>query len=356
MLFTPKERAAVFDAFGAVRGMAAVAGSLIGGALVSADAFGLGWRSVFVINLPVGILLLVASLIFIMNSKSDKPAKIDLAGVLLISVTSFSLVFALIQGREYGWPLWIWLIIGASPVLIAVFAWVEFRQDKSTSMPLIPTSLFKSRGYSAGAVTAFAPTASVASFYLIFAIYLQRGLGFSALDAGVASLPFSIGAFFGSGIAIPLAARLGKTLIFLGSLLQLGGYFWVSRVVIDRADGLVGPDLIIPLAIAGVGLTLVLLSLNEVALAETNVSDAEGASGFLNTFQQAGAAIAIAVIGEAFFGVTEDNFSPNGLCEEFDAAVWVTLGVAALTGAFRFLLPSVAQVAAHKEAAEAVEV
>ena len=195
-----------------------------------------------------------------------------------------------------------------------------------------------------------------ASFYLIFAIYLQTGLGFSAIDAGVASLPFSIGAFFGSGIAIPLAARLGKTLIFLGALLQIVGYYWVSRVVIDKADILTGADLIVPLAIAGVGLTLVLVPLNDVALAETNVSDAGAASGVLTTFQQVGGAIAIAVIGVVFFGVADDNFSPSGLREAFDAAVWVTLGAVALTGAASFFLPSVSQVAAHKEAAEAIEV
>lgn len=355
VLFTPKERAAVFGALGAVSGMAAVAGPLIGGSLVSADAFGLGWRSIFVINLPVGILLLVASLVFIKNSKSDKPVKIDFAGVFLISSALFILVFALIQGREYDWPLWIWLMLGASPVLIALFAWLQYRQEKSTGMPLIPPSLFKSRGYSAGAVTSFASTASVASFYLIFAIYLQTGLGFSAIDAGVASLPFSIGAFFGSGVAIPLAARLGKSLIFIGALLQIAGYYWVSRVVIDKADLLVGFDLIVPLAIAGVGLTLVLVPLNDVALAETNVSDAGAASGVLTTFQQVGAAIAIAVIGVVFFGVAEDNFSPAGLREAFDAGVWVTLGAVALTGLSSFLLPSVSQVAAHKKAAEALQ-
>jgi EmrB/QacA subfamily drug resistance transporter len=356
VLFRPKERAAVFGALGAVSGMAAVAGPLIGGSLVSADAFGLGWRSIFVINLPVGILLLVASLIFIKNSKSEKLIRIDLAGVLLISGALFMLVFALIQGREYEWPLWIWLMIAASPVLIALFVRIQFRNEKATGTSLIPPSLFRSRGYAAGAVTAFASTASVASFYLIFAIYLQIGLGFSAIEAGLASLPFSIGAFFGSGIAIPLAARLGKTLILIGSILQFSGYFWVSQVVIDKADILVGADLIFPLAVAGVGLTLVLVPLNDVALAETDVSDAGAASGVLTTFQQVGAAIAVAVIGMVFFGIAEDNFSPSGLRDAFSAGVWVTLGAVALTGAASFLMPSVAQVAAHKMAAEKLQV
>jgi len=356
VLFKPKERAAVFGALGGISGLAAVAGPLIGGSLVSADAFGLGWRSIFVINVPVGILLMIASFIFIKNSKSDKPVKIDLAGVLLISGALFALVFALIQGREYDWPLWIWLMIGGSPVLIAIFVWIQYREEKATGMALIPPSLFKSRGYSAGAITSFASTASVASFYLIFAIYLQTGLGFSAIDAGLASLPYSIGAFFGSGIAVPLAARLGKSLILAGAVLQFGGYFWVSRIVIDKADALVGADLIVALAIAGVGLTLVLVPLNDVALAETNVSDAGAASGVLTTFQQVGSAIAIAVIGVVFFGIAEDNFSPAGLREAFGAAVWVTLGAVALTGVVSFLLPSVSQVAAHKEAAEAIEV
>lgn len=354
VLFKPKERAAVFGALGGISGMAAVAGPLIGGSLVSADAFGLGWRSIFVINVPVGILLFVAALLFVPNSKSPNKVKLDLVGVLLISTAMFMLVYALIQGREKDWPLWIWLMIAASPVLIAVFIWLQSRSEKKTGTALIPPSLFKSRGYSAGAVTNFAASASIGAFFLILALYLQIGLGFSAINAGLATLPFSIGAFLGSGIAVPLSARLGKYLIALGSLFQLVGYFWVSRVIVDMANDLVGMDLLWPMAISGIGLTLMLVPLNDVALAETRVQDAGAASGVLSTFGQIGSAVGVAVIGVVFFGVVGTNFSPGNLRDAFESAIWVSLAAVALTGLSSFLLPSVAQVVAHKQQSEEV--
>jgi EmrB/QacA subfamily drug resistance transporter len=260
VLFKPKERAAVFGLVGAISGLAAVAGPLIGGLLVSGDAFGLGWRSIFVINVPVGILLLIASFAFVPNSKSEKPAKLDLVGVGLIIGALFLIIFPLIQGREQGWPTWIWIMLAMSPVLIGVFVLLQNRDEKNGEVALIPPSLFKNRGFSAGVVTSFLALSSIGAFFLIFALYLQTGLGFTALEAGLASLPFSVGAFFGSGIAVPLAPKIGKFLIVIGTGLQFVGYFLVKQVILNQGDSLVGSDLIVSLAIAGVS-ALVLFKL-----------------------------------------------------------------------------------------------
>lgn len=356
VLFKPKERAAVFGLVGGVSGLAAVAGPLVGGLLVSGDAFGLGWRSIFIINVPVGILLLIASFAFVPNSKSEKPVKLDILGVSLIVVALFLIIFPLIQGREQGWPLWIWLMLATSPVLIAVFVALQNLEEKKSGMALIPPSLFKNRGFSAGVVTSFLALSSIGAFFLIFALYLQTGLGFSALDAGLASLPFSIGAFFGSGIAVPLAPKIGKLLIAIGAVLQFIGYFLVKQVILNQGDGLVGTDLIVPMAIAGVGLTLILVPLNDLSLAQTDVENAGAASGVLNTFQQVGGAIGVAVISVIFFDAVGANFSPAGLRDGFELAIWAPLVSVVLTGLSSFLLPSVAQMAAHNKAVEELEV
>lgn len=352
VLFKPKERAAVFGLVGAVSGLAAVAGPLIGGLLVSGDVFGMGWRSIFIINVPVGILLLVASFAFVPNSKSEKPVKLDVFGASLITVALFMLIYGLIQGREQGWPVWIWLMIAASPILIGIFLVLQSKEEKKSGNALIPPSLFKNRGFSAGAVTSFAAYSSIGAFFFILALYLQTGLGFSAIEAGLATLPFSIGAFFGSGIAVPLAPRIGKLLIAVGSLFQLTGYFWVKEVIFDKSDALVGSNLIAPMAIAGVGLTLILVPLNDLALAQTDVENAGAASGVLNTILQIGGAIGLAVISVVFFNVVGANFSAAGLRDGFEVAIWVPLVSVALTGISCFLLPSIAQMAAHNLAAE----
>jgi len=355
VLFKPKERAAVFGLTGAVSGLAAVAGPLLGGLLVSGDAFGLGWRSIFIINVPVGILLLIASFLFIPNSKSEKPVRLDVLGVALITVALTLIIFPLVQGRELGWPVSIWVMLASSPVLLGLFFALQRRQEKTGGMALIPPSLFKNRGFSAGVVTAFLALSSIGAFFLILALYLQTGLGFSAIDAGLATLPFSIGAFLGSGIAVPLAPRIGKFLIAIGGVFQLTGYYLVKQVILDQGDGLVGSDLLIPMAIAGVGLTLILVPLNDLALAQTDVENAGAASGVLNTFQQVGGAIGVAIISVVFFDVVGQNFSPAGLRDGFELAIWVPLVAVALTGIASFLLPSAAQMVAYNKALEEAE-
>ena len=123
-------------------------------------------------------------------------------------------------------------------------------------------------------------------------------------------------------------------------------------MILDRGNDLVGSDLIWPMAVAGIGLTLMLVPLNDVALAETKVQDAGAASGVLNTFGQVGSALGVAVIGVIFFDIVGSNFSPSNLRAAFLGAIWVSLIAVILTGLSSLLLPSVSQVAAHKQASE----
>jgi EmrB/QacA subfamily drug resistance transporter len=355
VLYAPKERAGVFGALGAISGLADVAGPLLGGILVTQNAFDLGWRSVFVINVPVGIALFITAAICIPESRATQRVRLDIPGVLLITTALVLLIFGLIEGRELDWPLGIWLMIGASPVLLAVFVWYQNRRDKASGSALVPPSLFRSRGYSAGVLTSFSFSASVGGFFLILVLYLQIGLGFSPIEAGLATLPFSLGALLGSGVAVPLGPRLGKGLILIGALAQIGGYLWVMRVVGAQANALVGTDLIMPMALAGLGLTLLVVPLTDVALAETAISNAGAASGVLGTFQQVGGAIGIAAIGVVFFGTIGESFTPNGLREAFLAAIWVPISALTLAALASFLLPTVRQVAAHKANAQLSE-
>ena len=352
VLFAPKERAGVFGALGAISGLAAVAGPLIGGLLVTQNAFDLGWRSVFIINVPVGIALLITAALCIPESRAAKRVGLDVLGVVMISATLFLLVYGLIEGRALGWPIGIWIMMGASPVLLAVFIWYQSRRDKKSGSALVPPSLFHSRGYSAGVLTSFSFSASIGAFFLILVLYLQIGLGFSAIDAGLTTLPFSLGALLGSGIAVPLGPRLGKGLILLGALAQIGGYVWIARSVDAQANALVGADMIVPMALAGLGLTLLVVPLTDVSLAQTSVVNAGAASGVLGTFQQVGSAIGVAVVGVVFFGTVGDAFSPAVLRDAFLAGIWAPITALALAAVASFLLPSVSQVAEHKTESE----
>jgi EmrB/QacA subfamily drug resistance transporter len=355
VLFSPKERAGVFAALGLVSGLAAVTGPLLGGYLVAENAFDLGWRSVFVINLPVGVILLIAAIIFIPESKSEAKVRLDFLGVLLISSSLFLLVFALIEGRPLSWPIEIFIMMGLSPVLLAIFIWQQKRRDASTGSALVPPSLFKSRGYSAGVIVQLAFGSAIGTFFLILIIYLQVALGFSPLEAGLATLPFSLGALVGSGASVPLVPRLGKYLVLTGSITLIGGYFWITKIVEAQADNLTGRDLVAAMAISGLGLAFVVVPLNDVALAETATTNAGAASGVLGTFTQIGAAIGIAVVGVVFFGTIDDIFLPEIVREAFINGMWVPMGALALAAIASTLLPSVKQVAAQKVAADLIK-
>lgn len=348
VLFAPKERAAVFGALGGVSGLAAVAGPLLGGILVTQNAFGLGWRSVFVVNLPVGIALVIGALIFIPDSRSKDRVRLDIPGVILVSLALFMAVFALIEGRQQQWAPWIWGMLAGSPIVLSIFVLYQRARERSGRSPLVPPSLFNNRGYSAGVITQFSFAASIGAFFLIFVLYVQVGLHFSPIQAGLATLPFSLGGLAGSAVAIPLGPRLGKYLILIGAITQIGAYTWIAAVVRARGNDLVGTDLIAPMALAGLGLTLLVVPLTDVALASTAVNDAGAASGVFGTFQQVGSALGVAIVGVVFFGIVGTDFRPETLRDALLAGMWIPIGALTLAGLASTFLPSLAAVQASK--------
>jgi len=346
----------VRGAYGAVTGLAAVAGPLLGGVLTTYDAFGLGWRSIFVINLPIGVALFVVGALLIPESRSSQRPRLDLTGVALSSAALFLVVFALIEGRPKGWPWWIWAMLALGAVLGAVFVLAQRRREARDEGPLVPPSLFRDRGYAAGALTSFAFFGSIGSMFFALILYLQLGLGFSPIEAALTTVPFSVGAFLAAGASVPLVTRLGKRLVTTGLLLFAAAIGWLAQSVAHHGDRLEQLDLLGPMVMGGAGLSLAAVPLIDVALAGTDLRLAGAASGVLGTVQQVGAAVLLAVVGVVFFGVAEGPPSPALLREALLDALWVpgtALVVAALAST---LLPPVEAVRRHKEAAEAAGV
>ncbi|WP_051276637.1 MFS transporter [Marmoricola sp. URHB0036] len=336
VLYPPRERAAVFGVVGAVSGTAAVIGPLLGGWLITHDAFGIGWRSIFLINIPVGLVILVLAWMFVPNTSSATAKRIDLPGVLLASAALFLLVFPLIEGHSQDWSARIWLMLAGSAVLMVLFVAVERRTEQQTGSSLLPMHLFANRGFSAGLVTQSVFQGSLAGFSLVTIIYVQAGLGFSAFHAGLMLLPFSIGAFVGTGISVPLGLKVGKTVCLAGALLQAVGVWWVARIIQDVGDDLTFWSLALPMLLAGIGLGLLVVPLVDIALATVPETEAGAASGTYGTFQQVGAALGIAVVGSVFFGAIS-SFTPAALRDADITASWWVLGgflVCAVSTAF----------------------
>lgn len=355
-IFPPRERAAVYGITGAVTGLAAVAGPLVGGALITGDAFGIGWRSIFMINVPIGVVLIVGALWLIPETQSAHALRVDVRGVLLAMGGVLALVYPLVEGRQLGWPLWTFSLMLLSPVLLALFARHQRRRSAANQAPLLPMGLFRDRGFSAGLVVQLTFQAGVASYFLILTLYLQSGLGFSAWHAGLTILPFSLGAVIGSGVAVPLTTKLGKLLVSAGATLQAAGVAWSIAVVSDRADALAISDLILPMGVAGIGLGVLVVPLLDVALATVPVNDAGSASGALTTFQQVGAALGVAVVGTVFFDTISAELDPASLREAFLTAAWVTIIAACVAVLASFFLPTITAVRARTaEQAQALQ-
>jgi EmrB/QacA subfamily drug resistance transporter len=352
-LYSPRERAPMLGLIGAVSGMSAVIGPVLGGWLVSSDAFGIGWRSIFLINLPVGAVLVALALRWVPDTRSEHPLRLDPVGLVLVTTGLLGVVYALIEGRQQDWAAWI-LAIGAGGLLVlAAFVVQQVRRERTTGSALLPMRLFADRGFSAGLVTQGAFQGALAGFALVLTVYVQTGLGWSAVHAGLTLLPFSLGAFVGTGVSVPLGMKLGKVVMVVGAVLQSAATVWVLAVVHDQGDALSTWNLTPALVVSGIGLGLLVVPLVDVALATIPTAEAGAASGAYGTVQQVGAALGVAITGTVFFGVVGTSYDAASLRSGLLAACWVAAGGYALSAVASLLLPSRSQVHARHEAVEA---
>lgn len=352
-LYRPRERAAMIGLIGAVSGLAAVVGPLLGGFLVTADIAGLSWRTVFLINVPIGVLVVLAALALVPNTRSDQPPALDGLGVLLASASVLALVFPVIEGRSLGWPWWGWVLLAVGFLLAACLVAAEAGRERRGRDVLLPLRLFRDRGFAAGIVTQAAFQGAMNAITVVLLVYGQAGLGFTALASGLTLLPFSLGGFAGVALAVPLTPRLGKALLTVGAGLQCVGVLVVMALVAGVGAGLTGWTIAIPLFVMGTGLSLLVVPLVDVALATVPTTAAGAASGVYSTFQQLGAAAGIAVSGAVFFGVVGTRFDQASLQEGLLAAGRVSVTGYALSALASLLLPGRRQVQAHLEAARA---
>ncbi|ALX66106.1 MFS transporter [Microbacterium sp. XT11] len=349
-LYTPRERTPVYGIIGAVSGIAAVVGPILGGWLVDADLLGLGWRSILLINVPVGVVIYAIAVRSVPETRSDRPLRTDLTGVALLTAALLCLMIPLIEGRTLEWPAWLWALDATGVALLVLFVAHARRRAARDGSALLPLPLFRNRGFSAGLVTQAMFQGAMNAFTLPFILYLQLALGFDALAAGLNLLAFSIGAMIGTGIAVPMTTKLGKIMIVIGCVLMAAGIAWTFAVLSADGAGFGGWTAAPAMLTAGVGLSLIIIPLIDVALATVPVSDAGAASGTYSTFQQLGAAAGIAVSTTVFFGVVNGEWTQPRVLDALGASVVVALIGLGVAAAAALLLPGIRAVRAHLEA------
>jgi EmrB/QacA subfamily drug resistance transporter len=299
--FPQKERAKAFGFFGMVIGLSSFSGNVLGGLLVSANIFGLGWRPIFLINFPIGLLTVYAALKFVKESHSPKARRLDLGGVAILTLALTLLLYPLIQGREAGWPAWAFACLAAFLPVMFLFVQFEKRVSARGGSPLVELSLFHNRVFVIGLCSGVCFFSGSASFFFVSTVFLQNGLGFSPRDAGLTLVSFAI-AFLGSSLASArIQPKLGSRIINLGAALMitgLSGLLWITAL---RGAALHGLDLAPVLLIYGTGQGFIMPTLINTILMNIKGHDAGSASGVLTTVQQASFATGVAVIGTVFF-------------------------------------------------------
>ena len=303
VIFPPRERIKALAGFGVTAGLGTVSGPLLGGLLIQHNLFGLGWRPIFLINVPVGIIAFVASAYLVRESKAANPPKLDPVGVTLISAALLLLLYPLVQGRQFGWPAWTFVSMACSVPVLAVFIGYERIKARRDGSPLVQLSLFRDRAFSVGMTVAMTFFLGIASFGLVLTLFLQLGLGFTPLHAGLTFLPFSAGVLVASGAAARLAPRFGRGVTMAGALIIAAGMAALIGLVHHYGAAVTTWDLVPGLAAAGLGLGAVIAPLADIVLARVPERDAGSASGLFNTGLQLGNSIGIALIGVIFFAL-----------------------------------------------------
>lgn len=322
----PRERLGMaFSAFGPVLGLSAIAGPIVGGLIIDADIWGLGWRPMFLINIVLGGLGFVAALKVLPETPARPTVRLDGPGAVLLGLAMLAAIYGLIDSASAGWTGAAGLSIGAALVLFCAFGW----RQATAADPLILPSLFRSRGFVSGLVVGFVFFAAVNGLVFIVSLFLQGTLGVSPSAAALRMVPMTLGIIVASAAAMALIPRLGRQLVTAGLVITLIGAALLALALVDGSStfGLSGA-----LFVLGLGMGSCFGTIYDIALGDTSPDEAGSASGSLSAIQQLAASAGMATMSSAFLaGRTA-----------FGGAGALTACLAAIAGLLVLSLPLVA--------------
>jgi EmrB/QacA subfamily drug resistance transporter len=292
--FPPERRGAAFGVWGAVAGVATIAGPTLGGLLVTA----FDWRYIFFVNLPIGVIVLALTVVIIPDLRLGRRHRIDIPGVLLASAALLAICYGLVEGQKYSWGtitsfISIPLILGVGVLLLAAF--LVYQKLTQGREPLVPFAVFRDRNFSVMNWVSGVLAIGMMGIFLPFTIYLQSDLGFSALKAGLTMAPASLLSI----VIAPFAGRLtdkigGKYILMTGLTLFGAGMGWLALIATPTSSW---QSFLPPLIVAGFGMGCVFAPLITVAMRNIQPQMAGAASGVLNTVRQVGLVIGTAAVG-----------------------------------------------------------
>ncbi|GHG83288.1 MFS transporter [Streptomyces griseocarneus] len=328
--FQGRELGTVFGLFGIVAGMAQALGLVVGGVLIAADVGGLGWRTLFLVNVPVAALVIAFGIWLVPETKAPGGTRPNVLSAAVLTVGLVAVVFPLMEGRQYGWPVWCWLSLAGGVLALVALAVAEERGGGRRSAPLLPAGLFRNRSFSAGLAVLLLGFAGYNGFLLVFTLWLQDGQGYTPLHAGLVTVSFCVGSLFTAVVAGRLTDRFGRGVVTAGCLLFAVGTLGVLLAAREATDTVSTWALVPGLVVLGAALNLIIPPLVTLFTASVPPQHVGTASGIWSTTQQFGGSLGVAVMGSVFFSVLDGGY--RSAFTVIAAATAVTLVVcAALT-------------------------
>lgn len=301
--FDGHERDIATGIIGAAVGVGSFLGNVLGGFLVGANLFGMGWRPIFFVNVPIGIIAIILAAFLVKESKSPLNVKLDIPGTLISGVALFCLIFPIAEGSKQGFPAWAFAMLAVSGVLTWYFLRFEKALAQRGGSPVVAMELFESQGFGRGLMGILFLCSGASSFSLTITMFLQDGLHVPPQQVGVIFSALSIAFLLSSVGAVALVARVGQKTLLLGlTIMQLG-----QAALIFMPLWLIGhpnPYLVMPvLFLYGIGQGMCMPQVTRQTLNQVGKNNAGAASGVLSTVQQVANTLGISVIGSVFFAV-----------------------------------------------------
>lgn len=327
LLFRDKERGRAFGIYGFTLGFGAAVGFGLGGWLVALDVADLGWRTIFFVNVPIGLVLVGAALPLMPAAPGNPGTRLDLTGAVVLLVALLCVMGPLLLGADVGWPPELLAVMAAGLLLLAVLWPLERWVERRKGLPLVHLALLHDAGFATGLLAVFFFTFANISFYLVLTLYMQLGLGFSPLRSGTTVLPLAVGFAVISRIAGPRAQRRGTIALLEGCGVQVAGL-----AILGAAAALGGaetaPALAVLLTIFGVGQAMVMAPLYGLVLTKVPAAHAGSGGGVISTVQQIGNGCGVAAIGALYYAV-QAAASPRHALLASLAALAIALAITA---------------------------
>jgi EmrB/QacA subfamily drug resistance transporter len=307
LLFSDESRGRAFGIYGIVLGLAGAAGFLLGGALVASDIAGLGWRVVFFVNVPFGVIIMTAAAVIMPTVPRRAGTQLDVPGAIVLFTGLLCLIGPLLFGHDVHWAPWVWLVMAAGAAIVATFLRLERVVARRGGMPLIDLALLSDAAFMRGLCAAFCFFFANLSFYLIMTMFMQNGLHIPPVQAGMVFVPLALAFVAASRHSAARARHRGTFVLIEGCALQIAGLATLALTV-ALVEAPAAPLLALVLAIFGYGQGLVMAPLSGAVLSTVKPASAGSGAGMYGTTSQVANAAGVAAIGAIFFA-TEAVFS-----------------------------------------------